>query len=386
MDALKARWPRADDSPGAREIDGLGRQLGIHLVRSSGGPPVEDQKLYDSATGWLSRLSKSHEDGFPALPADVRALLDSERETLASMVARLNTTSYLAWKMDLDAGPEAPVPSLLAHRYLNTLVLLDAVERHRRGDRAGAEQALDAAWRHSETLADRPELISVLIAEALTINLGVVLRRIPEANSAWNGRLEQRRFHREVIDRFQSEAYSFAVLTRGYRGAGDMEEAGPAGNNPVDWTVRILSVPFVRISMARISHHLRRGRALALASDPCRVTGEEMARIVSADMTRWDTIPKIAVPSVVRAVTSGAAADLDSELTRRVLVLEVRRGGRPGNEATSAVPSGVCDGLSWRQVRQRDGGWTIGADPAPALHAGSDQRWIFTIDGRTLRR
>jgi hypothetical protein len=63
-------------------------------------------------------------------------------------------------------------------------------------------------------------------------------------------------------------------------------------------------------------------------------------------MPRWNVIGRIATPSAVKPWVAFKEADLDRELTERVLIARVER-ATSGRWPTSGGTSQVCEGLSW---------------------------------------
>jgi hypothetical protein len=326
---------------------------------------------------WLGQLYKRKDDGYDAAPAEVSAFLESHRAELSSVAAHLIGASDITWATDIAAGFEAPVPSLLAHRYFNNLLVAEALERSGRGDVEGAERMLDAAWRHGDTLASRPDLISQLIAIGLTGQHVNVLRRVAGASSYWPERLEQRRFLPAVIDTFQYQAHTFLTIAETYRGTSDRDVGLIPGEGPFGLPIRVATGPWMRMSLSSASGHCRRAQELARATDACRVAGNALQAAYESEIGRWDLMSRIAVPNAMLTVAAGASADLDSELTR--LVLQARQKG-----AASDVPSRVCKSVTWRQARETDGRWTIRADRPPALDANRPDRWTFTVSSAAL--
>ena len=384
LEAMRARFPRQSASSAAVELDRAARPLGLRLIADPAVPSqIEDKALYDVMSKALGRLSKGGDEGYEPPPPEVRAFLDRQRAQLAYVARHLNGAADITWETDLDRGPEGPIPSLLAHRYLNTMLLTEALERHRRGDDAGAGEMLDAAWHQSESLASRPEIISQLITIALAFQQGDVLRRVGGGTAPWDTRLRPRH-HKAIVETFRTEAYMWVVMNQTYRGAADLEVREPPPVGPGGWLLRVTTAPYVQMGFSGISYHLRRGRELALANDPCRMNGDELDKAVSDGIPRWDVIARLAVPSMMRAVTSGATADLDNELTR--VVLKTRR-GEAGGTPPFSLKSDVCQDVVWRHERGGDGRWTIKADPGPGtLDPKRLKRWDFTVSSVARRR
>jgi hypothetical protein len=373
MDALSRRFPPGDNSPAARELDGITRRLGIRVAPD--GParsPVDDPKLGDVLGRYAASMQQSSDDALAAPDAAVEAFLDEHRRDLEDVARHLAASSDVKWEMDLDSGPEAPLPSLLAHRQLHTLLVADGVRRLLRGDGGGADAMLTAAWRQRETLADRPEVVCQLISMSLASDELAVLRRWRRPPPAWKDRLRQYRFRERFVDALQADVYGWLVLTREYRGAADLR-AGPRDGGLVAWGVRIATVPYVRLSVAGISRHTRRGREMVLADTACSRGSDALGKEVLRGIPRWHTIPRTAVPSLVSAWTSAVRGDLDVELTDLVLKARDRVPVAPVN-----VPSRVCRGLQWLHGPAPDGGSTIHAELAPDL-VREHGNWSFTL-------
>jgi hypothetical protein len=375
MNALAIRYPAQRDSASARGLDRITRRLGIRVVRDDAQPgtQVDDMKLVELLNRYMATMRQSSDDSLAAPEAPLEAFLDAHRAHLDSVSSHLRLSSDpITWEVDLDAGPQPPQPSLLAHRTLHTLLLLEGVRRLRRGEATGADDMLYAAWRQRQTLVERPEVISQLIAIALAGNEQAVLRRWRQPPPAWKDRTRQDRFRDRFVESIQADVYGWLVLTREYRGAADLD-AGPRSAGLLDWGVRIGTVPYMRLAVAGISRHVRRGRELILADVSCSRGSDALGQEVLQGISRWETIPRTAVPSLIRAWTSAVRADLDSELT--ALVFEARE-GVPAS--TVNVPSGVCRGLQWLQEPAPGGGWSIRAELAPEL-VREDGQWSFTL-------
>jgi hypothetical protein len=282
----------------------------------------------------------------------------------------------------VDEGPREPIPSLLGHRRLVTLLLLEAMERSRRGDAAGSGRMLEAAWQLGEALARRHDVLSVLISVVIADLEGAALRCLPDPEPAWDARL-QPRFREAAILSFRTDTYSWFTVTREYRGMADIDTIGPLRSDAAGRVGRTLSVPYVRFGVGGISFHARRAQALARSSDQCRVDSDAFRKQVADGIGAWDYLAREAVPPLSGVPTSGTAADFGSELTRLVLAQRRRlRSAGARDAAPATVPSTICGGMAWKHVRGGDGRWTIRAEPAPVFQRSKSQRWEYTLSAR----
>jgi hypothetical protein len=380
FDAMLQRWPPSDDSAGARTLDELARPLGLRLVRRPGDDQADPRKeLFDELARDLGGDLTVNDRPCRFTSGRARAFLDGHRAEVAALAAHLRSEAALAWRTDLQAGPEAPIPNLLAQRRLHTLLLREALLRIQRGDDAGAEGMLEAAARQLDVLEARPDVISGLIAAGLSFQGDAVLRCLPLAAPAWDARLQGRSFRTSMSDRLGPEAYGYIELARQGRGIADLDRAGPLDPTPSARLLRAFTVPYVRLGVAGVSRQARRLRELALHTDFCRVPSEPLREAFTEGIPRRDFLARIAVPSLAGSSATGTAVDLEGELTG--LVLQLRRRMRRGELGTGApfdVASAVCPGMSWQHGRLADGSWLVRAAPGPVLSRGKRQ-WEYTL-------
>lgn len=370
MDALRVQYPNTPNSDEARDLDLLAQRMGIRLIHDPDHPTALDEELHDTCRKYVQTLANAADDNAGPLPPAVQKHLDSHRSDLTRIALHLIETDGISWATDIDAGPEAPIPSLLGHRSLHTLLLIEGLQSASQGNIERARLMLEASWRDGETLAGRPDLISQLIVAALAQNRNTALRLLPVSLPAWHGGQSARRSRAAMARSLQLEAYAFFVLTRAYRGVMDCD--GPVPESPFAGGVflsvtRVLTVPYVRLGVVSLSRYLRKGRALVLSGDPCAVlaTAEQQ---LDAAVPRSNLVAKIAAPSIPTLWRIAVTADLDNELTR--LILAARKSERRHGEwaDTRSVPSQVCEGVVWLHSPEPDGRLTILPAPPGVLN------------------
>jgi hypothetical protein len=360
MDALLRRFPKASANDAGLQMDRLCGRLGIHMVwhpeRSS---TIDDKPLYDALTAYADVLRASIDPAFPPPPAQVSSFLQTHRSHVDDVVQQLLLPDEIAWPTDLDTMP-SPIPSLLSHRNLHLLLVVETIESLRRGDAARAHRTLSAAWRQRQDLCARPEIVSQLIGMTLAEEQTSVLRRWPDAPTEWKSRLTAGSFRARFLLGLQAETYSWLTLTRGHRGIADLEGKDPS---PTLFrrTVRVATAPYVRLAMAGVSTRMRRVTALAAEDGGCALDGEALVTEALRDVARWNMMPKLVLPAVLRAWPSAIVADLDGELTS--LTWEVPRLAR--DVPRGALPSRVCGGTAWTYRRAEGGRITIQLEGMP---------------------
>ena len=119
-------------------------------------------------------------DTFIAFLTARRAGLDELENLLAAEEPR--------WRLDA-AGADHAYPNLWGQMRLQKLLVADALESSRKGNRNSALRAMEASWSLNSSLLGRPELVSQLIAVAVARMQVGALRKIDVDASPWKARM-----------------------------------------------------------------------------------------------------------------------------------------------------------------------------------------------------
>ncbi len=381
MEAFLGRYPAVPNNPAAVALDGMTRPLGIRMMRRPDDPPSwkganeEQLKAVGAAMG---AFEKPKGGAQPTLPPDVIAFLVHANERLDGIVAHVVDGGPLVWEQDVRKGNGAPLPSLLGHRQLASLLLGRAWMSARAGRGAAADRALEASWRISASLLDRPDLIPLMVGASVSRMQHGVLRELPGVGSAWRQRMSERPFAARVPIALQTEASSWLLYTHGFWGVLDvqyMEEAQPP---PGGWRTvpRFLTAPYIRLSVAGMSDALLGMTRTLRAERRCDRDMDAAADEVRDSMPRWNIIGRIGTPSVIKAWALFKETDLDRELTERVLLARAERAAS-GRWPAEGGASQVCEGVSW-DYETVGGSLEIRASEPP-FHAEAGWDWSVRV-------
>ena len=384
MDAFIARFPLQADSPAALKLDELTRPLGIPMagVTPKATPESKAQGERLQAVGKaLTACERSGSDRCPPFPADTASLLQAEAARLDAIETHILDGGPLLWEQDVAKGLAAPIPHLLGHRYLQNLLLGRASLRIAEGTPQLAEKPLEASWILNASLAGRPDLISRLIVTAIGGMERGVLRTLPKPRDPWPSRLHQPLFPQPLRVPFQLEAWNWTRFTTGSWGLFDlssMEDGVAPRSSALGAVGRWLTAPYVRLSFAGMSEALLAESQRLDAERRCDLDVDRHAKEFEASFPRWNILGRIATPSLVRSWAALRRAELDQELTTLVLAARGARAAS-GQWPTVAVPSAVCEGVSFEQSAGADGTLTIRTDSMPFPHDAADGRWSIQL-------
>jgi hypothetical protein len=388
MEAFAARLPAQPDSPAARSLDQMTRPLGIRMFWTH--EVAADEKE--------AREKETHEKALPVIVQMINtcgvrgadqcsppspegaAFLQDEASHLRAIETQILEGGPLRWEQDLSKGFSGPIPYLVGHRQLQSLLLARAVMAADR-DPQQAERSLEASWVLNGSLAERSALICRLMTVAVCGLQQGVLRTMKRPPDRWRPRMQQRTFATDLQLPYQSEAWGWRRFTAGTWGVFDLSsmESGETPPYSVLGTAgRILTAPYVRLSFAGASEALLRATEELRSKRRCDFDVAGYSQEVEESFPWWNTIGRVATPSLVSAWAALRRADLDRELTERVFLArdEHRATGR---WPAAPVTSTVCEGLVWEQEPAADGTVTIRAREKPFPNDEPKSQWSIRL-------
>lgn len=274
----------------------------------------------------------------------------------------------------------SPLPHLLAHRHLQSLLLARASMQVERGVPERAERPLEASWALNGALVERPDLISRLLAVSIAGMQRGVLRTLAKPPATWPPRLREP-YPLPLRISFQLEAWNWTRYTTGSWGIFDvsyMEDGVEPPRSAPGTAGRWLTAPYVRLSFAGVSEALLRESQRLDSERRCDFDVDRHAKEFEESFPRWNILGRIATPSLVRSWTAFRYAELDRELTSLVLAA---RGGHAatGRWPGAAVPSSTCQGVSWLHEPGGDGTLTIRSSEKPFARDDKDWHWSIRL-------
>jgi hypothetical protein len=191
------------------------------------------------------------------------------------------------------------------------------------------------------------DTLSYLIAMAVLNQQSELVRAWPSAPESWIERVSSLD-HRVGLQRsYVVSVHEARIFARGYKGAGDvseMEGSDPRTDDTASSHVfRLLTVPYMRLSLAGLSEGIRSIREEVAHTNPCTIDKDERDAEVKARFPRWNIVGPVGVPSSAGWLAVRNAM-LGYEMTR--LVLEGRRLDSAA-PAPAPRPSAICEGYAW---------------------------------------
>jgi hypothetical protein len=382
MEAFIARYPPQPDSPATRKLDALARPMGIEILgpipRETPERKAQGARLQAVGRA-LGECARAGSDDCPPLPEDTQALVSSEAARLDAIETEILEGGPLHWAQDFAKGMASPLPHLLGHRYLQSLLLARAQIGRASGHPELAERPLEASFVLNASLVERPEIISRLLAVSIAGMERGVLRLLPQPLEKWQERLRADTFPQPLRIPFQLEALNWTRFTTGPWGIFDvsyMEDGETPPRTPFGSAGAWLTAPYVRLSFAGISEALLRESRALESEARCDLDVDRRAKEFEDSFPRWNILGRIATPSLVRSLAAFRHAELDRELTYQVLLARAER-RNSGRWPTASVASGVCEGLRWDEATAADGTLTVRISEQPFRQP--DNGWDWSI-------
>lgn len=294
---------------------------------------------------WLNnQLSKTSGPPDPP-PEPVLAFLAEFRGDIDLVQGVLVGDAKPIWMRDLTLLYNAPIPNLLGHIDLNKLLLSDSLAALSAGDIGRAERALEAAWQLAELLADDPTLISQFVRLDMLRAQAAAVRQMPWLDE-WIPRLSTTDLRKSIEQSLFYEGWLWPQY-----------DYGPG--EKADILARVFQTingPFMRLGSADASERWRR-TIVKLQETPawCRPALERLGVRLEIPVPWWNKFGAIMISDVDRTVERVAQAQLQFELTRKLLELAA--------------------------TRAETGNWPVGSEPWLRSTACPLDRWIYSVEG-----
>lgn len=360
---FEKRYPDRPANEAARELERLAARLGIRLApqdQSGRALPAEgEQEAFEAfATGKLApflAVLDRRDDAVEAPPPEVAAFRAKHAAEIEGIIAHVLSSNAILW--DRAIRVDAPALSLLGLRHLASVLLLEALERNRAGDKAGALRALEACWKLNDDLRASPILLNQLIGIAIDTKQFGALRRMGSLPEEWQRRVTGHDYHQGLLIALRGETIAFVKY-----GQQEAREGGQVRNGSREtlWG-RLVRFVFFDLTLSSYSDTMRQMILRQRDADPCALDPAAFQKEVEALIPWWNIIAKIAIPSFARTWISSTNAALDAELTADVLRARVVMADG-GAWPQQAVASSVCRDTQWSHVVSPDGTLTIALD------------------------
>jgi hypothetical protein len=310
----EASYPvRAADAT-ARRLDHEARRMGTYLIYTFPDGVAGSPDTLKPARDYWSALRKE-EDGPVRVPPELARLVEERGEALRAIEAELAANPSVAWRFGTGDGSLG----LLGVRNVNALLVLRGMIAEQRNSPADRERSLEASWRLSESIRSSPIMIDRFLVQVTAGDRNACLRRLRVPNEGWTERLRMPGRLARAAETYQAEARTYCRGAGGrLLGAADLDalEGGEVPRvSPGRWIIRLLSAPYVRLSVAGYSDTLRMAAGRMRETNPCGVTPDAFVDGAMAGNPPWNIVSKVAAPSVLRSWFAFRDGVLDDELT-----------------------------------------------------------------------
>ncbi|TVR12458.1 MAG: hypothetical protein EA395_05785 [Phormidium sp. GEM2.Bin31] len=136
-----------------------------------------------SVSSYFDDLMTSPDDHIPPIPEAIKEYLDEQAEALMEFRDRLHQGEMPDIGVDYDVRTvdlSTPVPSFINRRVLSRLIMLKAIHQHQTGEVEDRSASLNAAFQLTNSLRDRPELMSQSVALGIENDLLTLMRKLPD--------------------------------------------------------------------------------------------------------------------------------------------------------------------------------------------------------------
>lgn len=192
--AVLQQFPKSDMNETARQLEELTTRLGIFN-------PMPN-RLYDGqrknfvgpfdtldAPAYVVSQSRKPTDEIDEAPAKLQNYLKNHRADLDALYSLVQRSEVPHWETDIALLSRAPAPAVFYHRQLQGLIALDILEKTRKGETASAQAALEASGKINQSLRDRTELLSQLVAISILKLQAEAIRKMKNVPENWRQRL-----------------------------------------------------------------------------------------------------------------------------------------------------------------------------------------------------
>ncbi len=325
LEGFLSGLPDHGDSSAARALMASAAKLGLALDTAGATPSMatpeaqESWKKVKPLVTELRGLLESPELPPINVPEPLQAWLQEKAPVLEEIREGLRAESPV-WRSDISKGYRAQIPPVTGQLDLCRILLADALAALSRKNEALAAQDLDAIWRLSEGLAERPELIGPLAALAMRRMAVIALRHLEAPPPEWEARLAAFDPSRSILRAYQCEAVLMGTVAQEPR-IGEIVSPSPGvlGGRFTTWLVR----PYLRLCCASGQEILLRQIQYVRAAWPC-LSPQELQQIKppTDEVPSWNFLARIALPNMSPGWDRAKIVQIASDMTRKVMLLK----------------------------------------------------------------
>ena len=351
------QFPKTGMNETARQLEELTTRLGIFN-------PMPN-RLYDGqrknfvgpfdtldAPAYVVSQSRKPTDDIDEAPAKLQEYLKNHRADLDALYSLVQRSEVPCWETDIALLSRAPAPAVFYHRQLQGLIALDILEKTRKGETASAQVALEASWKISQSLRERPEFLSQMVAlSVLDLQTGA-LRKMEHVPDIWQKRIGLAAWQESFWRAMELDAM---VNSR------DMSHVGAPVRSPRGFDLLINS-PFgkplrrlVGIEILEASHE---ALSVIRTRNFCVLSPQSAVEQLGESRSTWSLGTQYGYTNYLRAWSALMEAMTRVELTAKILQAKEARSSataRDWPKQLEAMKSVLCPEAKWVHEITPDG-------------------------------
>jgi hypothetical protein len=351
------QFPKSGMNKAASQLEELTTRLGIFNPmpnRLYGGERKGAMGPFATVDVPLQLLSplRKPSDGLDEAPAELQQYLHNHRADLDALYSLVQRSDVPRWETDLSQLVQAPVPQLLHHRQLQGLITLDILEKTRKGETESVLRAFESSWKINQSLRDRPELLSQMIAISILNLQAGVMRKMKDVPVEWQERLDVKVWQESFLRAMELDA----VATSRYVANTNHPLHSPGWFNPLINSP--LGKPLRHLAGIEILELSGGILSLIKRSNFCEQSPDTVLQQVDGSLSSWNLGTHYGYTNYLRAWRLSAEGLVSAELTRKILQVKAARDSardREWPQHLAPMESSLCPEAEWVHEVAPDG-------------------------------
>ena len=358
---LVRQFPKIETNASALKLEELRAKLGINMLIAQNRNddlyvPTETSKIkFNQIDGDLWRYL---EDSTSSVPSkSLQQYLSTQSENLATIRSHILKSDIPRWEtfdVNMKIGKSA-MTSENSFRVttLHGILIADAINNSRLGNPKAAIDSLESSWRLNQSVRERPNLLSQLVAN---ITDGVQVRGLRKLNLAspvWQKRLISFDQSKSFLTALKFDIFEQYGITRNFplrKGGSEQDEQS---SSILSRILQPFVQPYFTLSAVDTWQVAMRELDLRFNQDPCiSISYEDMPKLSS-----WNILGALGSSSFGLQVYKLTKRQIDMELTQKILRLrEVASQSGKFPQTLSGIDSSViCKNLRYVYQPSADG-------------------------------
>jgi hypothetical protein len=351
------QFPKSGMNETARQLEEITTRLGIFN-------PMQN-RLYNGqrkdfmgpfytldAPPYVVSQSRKPTDQIDEAPAKLQDYLKNHRSDLDALYSLVQRSEVPRWETEIALLSRAPVPGQFYHRQVHGLIALDILEKTRKGETAPAQAALEASWKINQSLRERSDLWSQMVALfVLDLQMGA-LRKMQHAPDAWQKRIKPA----EWQDSFWRALELDAVVNSRDITDTQVPVRSPRGfdlliKSPLGQPLRRL----VGVEILEVSHD---ALSLIRTNNSCALSPQAAVEQLERSHSRWNMGTQYGYTNYLRAWSRLMEVMTRLELTAKILQAKEARNSATTHDwpnQLAEMKSLICPEAQWVHEIAPDG-------------------------------